>query len=1096
MADPVSIIFTTITMVRKAIEISKEVSANKESCLLLGDRLQALDPALLALLRNPSDKEKEMAFAIQQTIDSATSLMERCKSSAATDLLALTNKPANRTTLKKATTFMKRLGDQILHRKDIADQFLDINSRITQHLQDLSVLKLYQIEEAVASQRTAMEAILKDYLDVIVQAGNNVHSAILQGAPLPENLSDLTKASTAFHDDMTEIVHKHQPLISNDKKLLEEIATTSSHLEHFLTGQVQEMIRASQAFQPPLALPAFPLSWDQDILHDFEGETVLGQPGTFGVTYKRRYRPHKNMFYAVKAIQLPMARRHGVSEERLVQEATILKSIQHHHIVECLHAFFSEDHLYFHIVMEYIDGVTLFEKIGQPIGREVLLKWSKQILSALLFIHSELNLIHRDLKPQNVMITKGMEDVKLIDFGLARSLAGNGIGVGAEQNMTQGVGTSLYASPEKLTSSYYDDRDDIWAVGCMLVELLLQDHLTGGYLRNAGDDKRHSLLGRCQVMDKALTTLLIEKMVVIKMQDRYRACDCLLAIDAIASGPQESLPPPSSTIRNSPPSIELTTITTTNSGSGKGSGKGRTTEEMKKELSEGLHDLLGETAAIEDVEGYVCALWKEGIRRLSELADELQGEEADLYLQCIDNKRHQKTIKAKLTVTAEKKAAGGTSNSNSSSGSGNDDEALAEYFAAAERHYLSARLGKKEDLDWLEAEKSQPAAAAYLACLKGFGDYAKQGKDEAEAEELSKAVTVYLMTKQLSPSPLTRRQVFFLLGQFSLIGIGNNGMGDEKAAFEFFLKAVDLGSASALVRLGYCYYHGKGTVLNYGLAVSCFKRGCEEGVLSSFYSLSQCYKLGLGVPQDYKEALSLCRYAAEQGHGYAQHSLAQFYKQGEGVAVDYKEAVEWFVKAAQQGVVEAQYSLAMCYKKGEGVAKNLDTAALWCRKAAQHGYANAQYSLGLCYKNGEGVQQSFQQAAVWFTKAAEQGNIYAQHSLGLSYKNGQGVNQDDTEAVEWYRKAAEQGYAPAQYSLGLCFKGENGGVADYAEAVVWFTKAANQGHAAAQYSLGLRYQLGQGVVKSVDQAMEWYKKAADQGDEKAKEALKKLTERK
>ena len=77
----------------------------------------------------------------------------------------------------------------------------------------------------------------------------------------------------------------------------------------------------------------------------------------------------------------------------------------------------------------------------------------KQIVSALLYIHSK-NIVHRDLKPENLILTsEGSSQLKLIDFGVSAS-------VGTEKRLTETVGTLIYMAPEVLKHSY-DEKCDI-----------------------------------------------------------------------------------------------------------------------------------------------------------------------------------------------------------------------------------------------------------------------------------------------------------------------------------------------------------------------------------------------------------------------------------------------------------------------------------------------------------------------------------------------------------------------------------------------------------------------------------------------------------
>lgn len=122
-----------------------------------------------------------------------------------------------------------------------------------------------------------------------------------------------------------------------------------------------------------------------------------------------------------------------------------------------------------YIVMEYVDGHTLRELMSS--GRRFLPERSLEImdgvLGALDYSHAH-GIIHRDIKPGNVMLAKN-GDVKVMDFGIARAVAD------AHATMTQAnavMGTAQYLSPEQARGEVVDARSDLYSAGCLLYELL------------------------------------------------------------------------------------------------------------------------------------------------------------------------------------------------------------------------------------------------------------------------------------------------------------------------------------------------------------------------------------------------------------------------------------------------------------------------------------------------------------------------------------------------------------------------------------------------------------------------------------------------
>lgn len=122
-----------------------------------------------------------------------------------------------------------------------------------------------------------------------------------------------------------------------------------------------------------------------------------------------------------------------------------------------------------YIVMEYVEGHTVRELLtdGNPVPINEALEIVSGVLDALEYAHHQ-NLVHRDIKPGNVMITTTGK-IKVMDFGIARALTDS------QATMTQTdavVGTAQYLSPEQARGEQVDARSDLYSTGCLLFELL------------------------------------------------------------------------------------------------------------------------------------------------------------------------------------------------------------------------------------------------------------------------------------------------------------------------------------------------------------------------------------------------------------------------------------------------------------------------------------------------------------------------------------------------------------------------------------------------------------------------------------------------
>ncbi|ADG96859.1 serine/threonine protein kinase with PASTA sensor(s) [Segniliparus rotundus DSM 44985] len=121
-----------------------------------------------------------------------------------------------------------------------------------------------------------------------------------------------------------------------------------------------------------------------------------------------------------------------------------------------------------YIVMEYVDGQTLREALQNgPLTTQEVLSWIADVAAALDFSHHN-GIVHRDVKPGNIMIDKTGQ-VKVMDFGIARAISDATIT--ATQTATV-IGTAQYLSPEQARGETVDPRSDVYSLGCVLYELL------------------------------------------------------------------------------------------------------------------------------------------------------------------------------------------------------------------------------------------------------------------------------------------------------------------------------------------------------------------------------------------------------------------------------------------------------------------------------------------------------------------------------------------------------------------------------------------------------------------------------------------------
>ena len=157
-------------------------------------------------------------------------------------------------------------------------------------------------------------------------------------------------------------------------------------------------------------------------------------------------------------------------QARFQREAKLLASLNHPNIAS-IYEELEESHEQKYIVMEYVPGITLRQKIAKGIMElKDALAIALDITDAMSAAHAK-GVIHRDLKPENIKITPDGR-TKLLDFGIAKMI---GIASITASTLTESghiVGTIGYMSPEQARGKSTDHRTDIWAVGCILYEML------------------------------------------------------------------------------------------------------------------------------------------------------------------------------------------------------------------------------------------------------------------------------------------------------------------------------------------------------------------------------------------------------------------------------------------------------------------------------------------------------------------------------------------------------------------------------------------------------------------------------------------------
>ena len=185
--------------------------------------------------------------------------------------------------------------------------------------------------------------------------------------------------------------------------------------------------------------------------------------GSYGTVYKV-CKKNTNKIYVIKQVSLL-----GLGEKEIMEyksEAKLLSSIKSNYVVKYFDSFIDNHNL--NILMEYCDGGDLYQYLEKNKKKKIKLKekiiWQIfiQMIIGLNSIHKK-KILHRDIKSQNIFHTKNL-DIKIGDLGESKKLI--------QTNFAKTfIGTPYYLSPEICMEKPYNDKSDIWAIGCILYEL-------------------------------------------------------------------------------------------------------------------------------------------------------------------------------------------------------------------------------------------------------------------------------------------------------------------------------------------------------------------------------------------------------------------------------------------------------------------------------------------------------------------------------------------------------------------------------------------------------------------------------------------------
>lgn len=648
------------------------------------------------------------------------------------------------------------------------------------------------------------------------------------------------------------------------------------------------------------------------ISHKYEVQDQLGQ-GSMGVVYKVRH----IALETISALKVLPTHLMGNPEvvKRFYREARVMARLHHPHIARVIDIQRDDDHQFYYFVMEYIQGQTLrqyLQERGALPLREVI-EITRQVARALDSAHSHSpQVIHRDIKPTNIMIEDRTRRVVVMDFGIAKELD--------ESEMTRAgtmLGTLKYCPPEQMRHEPLDGSADVYALGMVMYEAYTGTHLLAGLgkedvIRKVLEPKENELSFTRGT--PAEFVALVSRAVAKAREKRYRRmADLLSDIDTLWSTLDET----KSVIRPVAAVVE----------SGPGGG----------------HDDL--------------TVFEEQTHKLGEERERRRV----LLLEAQVRESKQKAAREGQTVVEAPKRMEEVRTAAEQVGARGR---FAEAFAAAEQKIEQGRRSEEGKefaaaTGWYEEAphlttlrpasprytppprprplaEPKPRRARILASLAvvsliaaGLALYLQRPASEPPPKPTPAPA---LPTPAPTPSPvapLPRSPVTPVTPTPELAPT------DDIASLE---AAAKRGEADAVVALVLRYWD-RNQPGDAEKAVAILKRSDDPRAL---YLLGQCYANGRGIQRDVEQAFNLFDRAARLGDLDAKHDLAvMIMNPPSGVEANPRYAASLFKEGAQAGNVNCMNSYARCLWEGAGVHKDQDEALKWFRKAAAKGHQGA-----------------------------------------------------------------------------------------------------------------------------------------------------------
>ncbi len=666
--------------------------------------------------------------------------------------------------------------------------------------------------------------------------------------------------------------------------------------------------------------------------------------GAMGITYKA-FDTNLRVNVALKVINAKYLESE-VAQQRFMREARAAAQLRHPNVASVFHLGTSRDAFFY--AMEFVDGETVesFIKRQGPIDPVIALRITLQVTRALAAAAKH-HLVHRDIKPANLMLVREDDDflVKVIDFGLAKSVKHGENDDLATLSMGGFVGTAHFASPEQLEEKEIDSRSDIYSLGVTLWYMLAGQVPFGGSLAQVMSQHLHKPppLEKLQNLPECVRAVvghMIEKDPAKRPQTpaalRGELENCLTLIEAAPPAGEQDFPT----------MVEATTAP-------------RAVEPPPLPPRKSSRAILWVVAGL--------ILLAAGLLIFLRMR-----QPAGPHPQITSSATPVPSSAGTMTPgIAQSTIAPSVPSPSPAASLGESPGLTREALAEAEKF--------EADRDWPRA------VMAYVKIAKDFP------KNEVGRVRLELLLSKLQSEKGVLGDenfdalrePLTEAAKLDVVSAMEILGDALRKR-DPRESFAWLCTAAARGRAHAMSEVGLRYSNGAGVERDFVKAAQWFEQALAAGDASAGTLLAECYLFGKGVTKNEKKAIALLHDAAAARDPRAMDQLATCYHKGIGVGRDDREAYRLYSAAAKLNYLDSVGNLGVLYLTSDETDLGKDDAARTqkaldlFRDGAKQNNAFCMYLYARCFEAGTGVEANPTEASDWYRRAAEAGNRSAE----------------------------------------------------------------------------------------------------------------------